>query len=95
MIKIIKCEFQLPTDDKGLSEWINQKWREKEDTLRRFYEEEGKFPGVEHDENEFRSRMLWPFCLIWFAADVTFLWLLISVWWIKVCVNIFETYKTL
>jgi len=80
---------ELPSDDEGLSKWINQKWREKEVMLHRFYEEEGKFPGAEHGENEFRSRMLWLFSMMWFLADMTFLWLLFSVWWIKVyCVTI-------
>merc|ERR1719427_128678 len=89
---------ELPTDDEGLSEWINSRWNDKEEMLQKFYdvktlEGKGKFPDVEHAENEFRSRMLWLFCLMWCVADFFFFCLLINVWWIKIyCMTIITVF---
>ena len=79
----------FPKDDESLQEWCRQRWSEKEDILRVFYDR-GQFdqPQVKFVRSETQMLRKMLFCLIlWVAIVVGSLFLLyVSSWWRWVCI---------
>lgn len=80
-LQFLKIPQQLPYNEHELAEWIKKRWLEKEERLKKFYDQntsKKQFEATYIKPNKFRAFFLWFVFIIWCFAICLFVYGLFS-----------------